>query len=87
METHYLNRRLRYMFGIIVIGTVNGHIYFLDLCLDENFNCDETIPNITIVLKQHEYSAQRREAAISRKQHIFLRLNGILAIMFLCVMF
>ncbi|XP_035207612.1 protein ELYS-like isoform X2 [Stegodyphus dumicola] len=74
-DTHYLNPRLRYMFGIVAVGTVNGHIYLLDLCLDEDFSCNEDLPNITAVVSKKDFTAQRREIAISKKQHVFMRLN------------
>ncbi|XP_054719171.1 protein ELYS-like [Uloborus diversus] len=76
IETHFLNPVLRCMFGVIAIGSVHGQIYFLDLCLDEEFVCDEKLPNITCVLNKEEFSPQKREHVISKNQHIFICLNG-----------
>ncbi|GIY67197.1 protein ELYS [Caerostris darwini] len=75
IETHNLSRRLRFMFGIVAVGTLHGHIFFLDLCLDEDFSCNENSPNITAVIKQQDFSAERRETAIYKKQHVLLHLN------------
>ena len=76
METHYLFTQLRCMFGIVAVGTSAGHIFFLDLALDEDFTCDENLPNITFVLKKFELLPERRERAITKQQHIFMLLNG-----------
>lgn len=77
METHYLFMQLRYLFGIVAVGTSAGHIFFLDLCLDEDFCCSENLPNITFVLKKYELHPEHREKAISKQQHIFMLLNGM----------
>ncbi|GFX42816.1 protein ELYS [Trichonephila clavipes] len=74
-DTHNLSRRLRFMFGIIAVGTLHGHIFFLDLCLDENFTSNENSPSIAVVVKKQDFSAEKREAAIAKKQHILLHLN------------
>ncbi|XP_055938873.1 protein ELYS-like isoform X2 [Argiope bruennichi] len=75
IETHNLSRRLRYMFGVVAIGMLHGHVFFLDLCLDENFNSSERLPSITAVVRQQDFSAEKREAFIARKQHVLLHLN------------
>ncbi|GFQ67064.1 protein ELYS [Trichonephila clavata] len=74
-DTHNLSRRLRFMFGIIAVGTLHGHVFFLDLCLDENFTSSENSPSIAVVVKKQDFSAEKREAAIAKKQHILLHLN------------
>lgn len=75
MDTVHLCTQLRYMFGIAAVGTSAGHVYFLDLCLDEDFSCNENLPNITLVLKKYELLPERREKAISKQQHVFILLN------------
>ncbi|CAL1280678.1 unnamed protein product [Larinioides sclopetarius] len=75
LETHNLSRRLRYMFGIVAVGMQHGHVFFLDLCLDENFNSTEKLPSMTSVIKQRDFSAEKREAIIAKKHHVLLHLN------------
>ncbi|GFT85448.1 protein ELYS [Nephila pilipes] len=75
IDTHNLSRRLRFMFGIIAVGTLHGHVFFLDLCLDENFTSNENSPSTAVVVKKQDFSAEKREAAIAKKQHILLHLN------------
>lgn len=64
------------MFGIVTLGTSSGHVYFLDLCLDEDFPCNENLPDITYIVTKYELLPDRRERAISKQQHVFILLNG-----------
>lgn len=75
IDTHNLSRRLRFMFGIIAVGTLHGHVFFLDLCLDENFSSSEHSPSIAVVVKKQDFSAEKRESTIAKKQHVLLHLN------------
>lgn len=73
-----LCQELRYMYGVVAVGTEKGNIYLLDLMFDDLSYSDELDPSkITFITSQTPNIPNKREDASLHNRHLALHLNGI----------
>ena len=73
-----LSDELRRFFGIVAVGTKGGHVYLLDMKLDEGVELWDTprARNTQIFAPGDGDIDQRRRRAAGRGEHLCLDLNG-----------
>lgn len=75
----YLSMHLKLYFGIVAVGTEQGHTYLLDMRLDDDMEeFDEWNPSkIELVNSDEEYIAACREKSRGKGTHIAIEVEGI----------
>ncbi|XP_071506406.1 protein ELYS-like [Diadema antillarum] len=73
-----LSEELRKFFGIVAVGTRGGHVYLLDMKLDEGVEFLEPpqARHVQTVTRGEPNMRQRRLKAAARGEHLCLDLNG-----------
>ena len=71
-----LNEHLRCFFGIVAVGTRAGHVFLVDLCLDEEDYSDEmTARQLKVVTPRMQEVEGLRERAVAKGDHLGQEIN------------